>query len=92
MTNIKIFFSQWTETQFDEKKGSITQRQLKERLYIDCIDYFDKGKVESINSFLFYSRPSFGTGRSIIKAVWLENRTVSQIFTRKCVLSRENMN
>ncbi|KXJ24494.1 Dedicator of cytokinesis protein 1 [Exaiptasia diaphana] len=34
----------WVEQPIDEGKSSITERQLKEKLYLDAIEYFDKGK------------------------------------------------
>lgn len=43
--NIQMF--QWIERTVDEENSSITERQLKEKLYLDAIEYFDKGKVNN---------------------------------------------
>jgi len=47
---------QWTDDPVFSSQGkyrATTQRQLKEMLYNDIIDYFDKGKVKK--NYGFYS-------------------------------------
>ena len=46
--NIFLFVLQWSDDPVFMSQGKYranTQRQLKEMLYKDIIDYFDKGKV-----------------------------------------------
>lgn len=46
---------QWTDDPVFSSQGkyrATTQRQLKELLYNDIIDYFDKGKVKKLWAFI----------------------------------------
>ena len=52
---IYFLWFQWTDDPVFSSQGkyrATTQRQLKEMLYNDIIDYFDKGKVKKNMAFI----------------------------------------
>ena len=45
-------FQQWPETLLEDSPESLKDFQLKEKLYLDAIDYLDKGKVSDLFDFI----------------------------------------
>ena len=43
---------QWPETLLEDSPESLKDFQLKEKLYLDAIDYLDKGKVSDLFDFI----------------------------------------
>ena len=57
-----LFWFQWTDDPVFPSQGkyrATTQRQLKEMLYKDIIDYFDKGKVKKYITIIPWARVGY---------------------------------